>query len=98
MSPLYADKNASEKFIREPKARIRDLSSGTGLTERATQRIVSELVDAGYVTRIREGRRNHYTVDLSRSMRHPLWGEHTVGELLGHLICEEQTIPAAARG
>ena len=33
-----------------------------GITERAAHRIVNELVDAGYVSRRRSGRRNHYTV------------------------------------
>ena len=35
------------------------------MTERAAQRIVSDLVMAGYVSREREGRRNHYTLNLS---------------------------------
>ena len=46
----------------DPRARLRDIASTVGITERAAQRIVSDLVAAGYVERSREGRRNAYTV------------------------------------
>lgn len=45
---------------REPSYRIRDIASTLGITERATQRIVSDLVEAGYLHRARVGRRNRY--------------------------------------
>lgn len=41
---------------------MRDIAGAIGITERAAQRIVAELIQYGYVTRTREGRRNHYTV------------------------------------
>lgn len=53
-----------------------------GVTERAAQRIVSELVDAGYLERLREGRRNSYRVRPDRPLRHPLEHGHRVGEIL----------------
>jgi DNA-binding MarR family transcriptional regulator len=46
----------------DPRARLRDIASTVGITERAAQRIVSDLVASGYVERVREGRRNTYTV------------------------------------
>lgn len=46
----------------DPRIRIRDIASTIGITERAAQRIVAELIEAGYVERTREGRRNTYTV------------------------------------
>jgi DNA-binding MarR family transcriptional regulator len=48
----------------DPTARIRDLAATVGITERAAQRIVSDLIEAGYVDRTRVGRRNEYTVRL----------------------------------
>jgi DNA-binding transcriptional ArsR family regulator len=48
----------------DPTVRIREIGSAIGITERAAQRIVSDLTDAGYVTRVREGRRNSYSVRL----------------------------------
>ena len=73
---------------RDPDVRLRDVADTVGITERAAQRIVSELVDAGYVTRQREGRRNRYTLDRSARMRHPSQVDHEIGELLDLLRLE----------
>jgi len=67
---------------RDPDMRMRDLADRVGITERATQRIISELVDSGYLTRRRQGRRNTYTVHGDQPLRHPLESQHTVAELL----------------
>ncbi len=67
---------------RDPSARIRDVADAVDITERAAQRIVSELEGAGYLTRTREGRRNSYALHQELPLRHPLEGGHTVGELL----------------
>lgn len=69
-------------LARDPEARIRDLAEGIGITERAAQRIVGDLVDAGYLTRIRVGRRNRYEIDPSVPLRHPLERAHGIGDLL----------------
>lgn len=62
--------------------RVRDLADRVGITERAAQRILSELVAEGYLEKERIGRRNSYTVHGDRPLRHPLQGDRTVGELL----------------
>jgi len=49
-------------------------------------KIVGELEDSGVITRKREGRRNHYEIDTSMRLRHPLEGDRTVGSLLGLLL------------
>ena len=72
----------------EPDIRGRDIAAHVGITERAAQAIIADLVAAGYIRRRREGRRNRYSVDPDGPMRHPLDHGHTVGELLtalGHL-------------
>ena len=46
----------------DPAIRLRDLGEKIGITERAAHRIVTELTTAGYLSRERRGRRNHYTV------------------------------------
>lgn len=70
---------------RRPDVRIREIAGSVGITERAAQRIVSDLVDSGYVTRRKVGRRNEYTINPRTRMRHPVSGDHDVGELLGVL-------------
>ncbi len=67
---------------RDPDVRLRDVATTVGITERAAQRIVNDLVEAGYVTRERHGRRNRYAVRLEERMRHPEQFEHEIGELL----------------
>jgi hypothetical protein len=67
---------------RTPDLRLRDIAERVGITERATQRIVAELVVAGYLTRTRNGRRNRYAVHAGRPFRHPVEGDHRIGELL----------------
>lgn len=67
---------------RDPDVRLRDIAATVGITERATQRIVKELVEAGYVQSERVGRRNRYSLDRSVRMRHPSQFSHEIGELL----------------
>ncbi len=70
---------------REPMMTVRNLSLKVGITERSVQRILSELDEAGVVTRSKEGRCNRYDVDLKFRLRHPLESDKTIGELLKSL-------------
>src|SRR5690242_16956347 len=65
-----------------PDIRLRDVAAHVGITERATQRIVAELVEGGYVRTERIGRRNRYTVDRHHAMRHSAQLGYEVGALL----------------
>jgi predicted transcriptional regulator of viral defense system len=65
-----------------PNALLRDVANQVGITERAAQRIVSELEEAGYLERAREGRRNSYRLNTAMPLRHPLDTDFRVGELL----------------
>ena len=67
---------------RDPDARVRDLAQRVGITERAVQLILNDLVDAGYLSRARQGRRNHYEIAAGQPFRHPVESGHTVDELL----------------
>ena len=69
-------------IVEDPSARTRDIAVRVGITERAVQRIVTELCDVGYVSKVRQGRRNLYTMHLDRPLRHPVEGHCTVSELL----------------
>ena len=65
-----------------PDVRLRDVAEHVGITERATQRILADLVEAGYVKVERVGRRNRYTVDREHAMRHSAQLGHEIGALL----------------
>jgi DNA-binding MarR family transcriptional regulator len=76
----------------DPDVRLRDVAATVGITERATQRIVADLVEAGFVKRVRVGRRNRYEIDRGGRMRHPLQFEHEIGELLALLRLEDRPL------
>jgi DNA-binding IclR family transcriptional regulator len=65
-----------------PDIRLRDVAARVGITERAAQRILAELVESGYVKTTRVGRRNHYTVDRGHAMRHTQQLGYEIGVLL----------------
>ena len=66
----------------DPEIRMRDIADRVGITERAAQRIVADLVAESYVTRRRVGRRNVYEVQPARLMRHRLARHRQVGAFL----------------
>ena len=66
----------------DPTVRLRDIASTLDITERAAQRIVTELVDENYLSRKREGRRNVYTVHSKQPMRTPQINNVDVGSFL----------------
>jgi DNA-binding IclR family transcriptional regulator len=67
---------------RDPNARFRDIARRVGITERAAQRIVADLIETGYVESERVGRRNRYRINADAAMRHPAQEGHEIGELL----------------
>ena len=66
----------------DPDSRLRDVATQVGITERAVQKIVSDLEEAGVIVRERTGRRNTYRVNLDVPLRHALEAHKTVGSLL----------------
>jgi hypothetical protein len=73
------------EIARNPDARLRDLSTAAGLTERTVQAIVTDLEAAGYITRTRTGRRTRYAVNPDSMFRHPAQDGHRVGPFLALL-------------
>jgi Mn-dependent DtxR family transcriptional regulator len=84
-----------ETIASDPTARLRDIALTVGITERTAAQIVNDLEEAGYVTKIRDGRRNHYEVHEELPLRHPQHRHHTVGELIRFL--EAPSEPAVRR-
>lgn len=73
-------------ILGDPEARLRDLAEICRITERAAQAIVTDLENAGYLTRVRNGRRNHYEVTAGTVFRHPAEGHHKIADLLQLLV------------
>jgi len=76
-------------LARDPRVRLRDVARSVGITERAAQRILADLVEAGYVERIRVGRRNEYTINQNAAMRHTAQLGYQIGGLLDLLRLSE---------
>lgn len=55
-----------------PTATQREIANTVGVTERTVQSVLSDLVEDGYLARVREGRRNRYEIDHQAPMRHPM--------------------------
>jgi predicted transcriptional regulator len=72
-------------LFRQPDQRLRDVAAAVGITERMVQRVVAELTAGGYLQITKVGRRNSYSVNTDRPLRHPLEMRHTIGELLTSL-------------
>ncbi len=66
----------------DPQARLRDIAERVGITERATQLIVSDLAREGYLAKERVGRRNRYTLATGLPLRHMAESGHSVDELV----------------
>ena len=68
-------------LLERPEARGKDLAAELGITERAVQRIIADLVADDYLSRCREGRRNRYEVHLEKTLRCPIYPDHLVEQL-----------------
>lgn len=67
---------------RNPDSTVRELAARAGLTERQTHRVLSDLVESGYLERERVGRRNRYRVNEQAPLRHPSVKAQQIGDLL----------------
>ncbi|WP_161880917.1 helix-turn-helix transcriptional regulator [Deinococcus alpinitundrae] len=75
---------------RHPDATLRQVALEVGITERAVQRIVRDLEDAGILIRQRVGRRNTYKIEANRPLRHPLDAHRNVQALLDLMLTTEE--------
>jgi DNA-binding IclR family transcriptional regulator len=68
------------------RVRMREIAATVQITERASQRIVADLIDAGYVDRVRDGRRNRYTVRRNLPITLPSQRDIDLNSLLSVLL------------
>ena len=70
---------------RDPGIRLRDIAARLGITERSAYGIVTDLAVAGYITKMKDGRRNQYEIQAHLPLPEPTSRERTVGEVLALL-------------
>jgi DNA-binding IclR family transcriptional regulator len=79
----------------DPNARLRDLATALGVTERTAYGLMTDLSEAGYVVKQKDGRRNRYHIQAHQPLRDTMTRERTIGELLDLLVDGKQ--PRAGR-
>lgn len=81
----------------DPDARLRDLSAALNITERTAYGIVADLVEAGYLIKQRDGRRNRYHIQEHLPLRDPIVRERTIGDVLA-LLAERHDAAGKSTG
>lgn len=84
-------------IARDPEIRLRDVAAQVGITERAAQRIVADLVEAGYLSSTKIGRRNRYKVHSDLPLRHPVESSGSLRKLLEVLTETASSRPESAQ-
>ena len=80
----------------DPAARLRDIAVSAGITERSAYGIISDLTEAGYVVKHKDGRRNKYQIQADLPLPEAAIRERTVGELLNLLVGTETGLQETA--
>jgi MarR family len=70
----------------DPGVRLRDIAASLDITERSAFGIITDLVEAGYVVKEKDGRRNRYHVQAHLPLPEPASRERTIGEVLALLV------------
>lgn len=70
---------------KDPDTRIEDLANILGLTPRSVVNVLTDLVDGGYLTKAKAGRRNHYRINRDAPLRHATSANRNVGDLISYL-------------
>ncbi|MCL4546081.1 MAG: MarR family transcriptional regulator [Chloroflexi bacterium] len=76
-------------IARNNRLTAKEIASSVGITERAVQRILDDLEEAGYLSRFRDGRNNRYEIHSDLPMRHPAQQRRVVHDLLALLSGDE---------
>jgi predicted transcriptional regulator len=84
-------------IAQDPDSRTRDIAEQVGITERAAQRIVSELIAERYLTRTKYGRRNRYEINRQGHLRSEAFRHLEIGPLLDLLDTDHRPKRAEPR-
>jgi len=73
-------------IARDPGMRLRDIAGELAITERTAYGIVTDLTNAGYVVKTKDGRRNRYQIQEHLPLRETVTRERSIGEVLNLLV------------
>jgi DNA-binding transcriptional ArsR family regulator len=78
-------------IAQDPGVRLRDIAAALDITERSAYAIVTDLAEAGYILKDKDGRRNRYQIQGQLPLGEPVGPERTIGEVLALLV--EPNVP-----
>ena len=81
----------------DPGVRLRDIATELDVTERSAYGIVTDLTEAGYVVKDKDGRRNRYQIQAHLPLQEAIGREPTIGQVL-ELLVDTNTSKRARRG
>jgi hypothetical protein len=81
----------------DPGARLRDIAASLGITERTAHGVVTDLAEAGYVIKQKDGRRNRYRIEAHLPMPGPGSREPAIGELVALFAAGERPVTGPGR-
>ena len=73
-------------IAKDPEIRLSEIAELVGIRERTVHRIVHELSADGYISVIKDGRKNTYEINLNRPLRHPLEASHNIQVIIEPLL------------
>jgi hypothetical protein len=73
----------------DPEMRLRDIAASLDITERSAFGIITDLVEAGYMVKEKNGRRNRYHIQAHLPLPEPDGRKRTIGEILTLLTCTD---------
>jgi len=76
----------------DPGVRLRDIAASLDISERSAYGIVTELAEAGYVVKHKDGRRNRYQIQAHLPLPEATSQERTIGEVLALLADRHATL------
>ena len=82
----------------DPGVRLRDIATSLGITERSAYGIVTDLAEAGYILKDKDGRRNRYQIQADLPLGEPVGREPTLGGLLDLLVEDQRARPRGTGG
>src|ERR1700675_5044997 len=80
----------------DPGARLRDIAASLGITERTAHGIITDLAEAGYVVKQKDGRRNRYRIQAHLPLPEPTSREPAIGEVLAVLLGHKDDLAGPA--
>ncbi len=76
----------------DPGVRLRDIAASLDITERSAFGIITDLVEAGYVVKEKDGRRNRYHIQAHLPLPEVAGQDRTVGDILTLLIDDDRPV------